>query len=120
MERNQFLEEIRFTFSYSPLPDDEGGIGGGFCACQRVLSQRRLRTLSALAERATQAKTAATTKKHAAKPGAGKKSAGTPTHPPHFHKNTLPALPRTTVLPVLVFWYWTTSGGQNQAATLLL
>jgi PAS domain S-box-containing protein len=60
MERNQFLEETYFTFSYSPVPDDGGGVGGVFCACtedtQRVLGQRRLRTLRALADQATQAK----------------------------------------------------------------
>ena len=60
MERNQFLEETYFTYSYSPIPDDGGGVGGVFCACtedtHRVLSQRRLRTLRALAEQATQAK----------------------------------------------------------------
>ena len=57
MERNQFLEETYFTYSYSPIPDDGGGVGGVFCACtedtHRVLSQRRLRTLRALAEQAT-------------------------------------------------------------------
>ncbi len=62
MERNHFLEETYFTFSYSPLPNDEGGIGGVFCACteetQRVLSQRRLRTLRDVADQPAQAKTA--------------------------------------------------------------
>ena len=60
MERNGFLEETYFTFSYSPLLGDDGGIGGVFCACiedtQRVISQRRLRLLSALAEQASHAK----------------------------------------------------------------
>ena len=55
MERNQFLEETYFTYSYSPIPDDEGGVGGVFCACtedtHRVLSQRRLRTLRDLSAR---------------------------------------------------------------------
>lgn len=64
MERNHFLEETYFTFSYSPIPNDKGGIGGVFCACteetQRVLSQRRLRTLRDLAEETAQAKTAET------------------------------------------------------------
>ncbi len=36
MERNQFLEETYFTYSYSPIPDDEGGVGGVFCA-RRIL-----------------------------------------------------------------------------------
>lgn len=61
LERNQFLEETYFTFSYSPVPDDEGSVGGVFCACsedtQRVLNQRRLRMLQVLAERAAEAKT---------------------------------------------------------------
>ncbi|MGH8718119.1 MAG: ATP-binding protein [Burkholderiales bacterium] len=62
MERNDFTEEAYFTFSYSPVPDEEGGVGGVFCAVtedtQRVLSQRRLRTLRALAEQAAEAKSA--------------------------------------------------------------
>jgi signal transduction histidine kinase len=62
MERNGFTEEAYFTFSYSPVPDDAGGIGGLFCAVTedtvRVLGQRRLRTLRALAAQATQARTA--------------------------------------------------------------
>jgi hypothetical protein len=62
MERNGFLEECYFTYSYSPVPDDGGGIGGVFCACteetQRVIGRRRLRTLRALAEQAAEAKTA--------------------------------------------------------------
>jgi PAS domain S-box-containing protein len=62
MERNQFLEETYFTFSYSPAPDDAGGVGGVFCACtedtQRVLHQRRLRTLRLLGEAGSQAETA--------------------------------------------------------------
>jgi PAS domain S-box-containing protein len=61
MERNGFLEETWFTWSYSPIHDDEGGIGGVFCACRedthRVLVQRRLVTLRALADQTAQAKT---------------------------------------------------------------
>ncbi len=55
MQRNQFHEETYFTFSYSPLVDDEGKTGGVFCACtedtQRVMANRRLKTLQHLAER---------------------------------------------------------------------
>jgi len=55
MQRNQFHEETYFTFSYSPLVDDSGKVGGVFCACtedtQRVLANRRLKTLRHLAER---------------------------------------------------------------------
>jgi len=62
MERNGFKEEAYFTFSYSPAPDDLGGVGGVFCAVtedtQRVLGHRRLRVLRALAEQANQARTA--------------------------------------------------------------
>ena len=53
MERNGFPEEVYFTFSYSPIPDETGGIGGMFCACTettgQVLGERRLRTLRDLA-----------------------------------------------------------------------
>ena len=53
MERNGYTEETYFTFSYSPVPDDHGGVGGIFCACtedtERVLGERRLRTLRELA-----------------------------------------------------------------------
>jgi hypothetical protein len=61
MTRNGWPEEVYMTFSYSPITDETGGIGGLFCACteetQRVLSERRLRTLRALAEEAGQAGT---------------------------------------------------------------
>ena len=33
MERNGYSENTYFTWSYSPIPDDAGGIGGLFCAC---------------------------------------------------------------------------------------
>jgi signal transduction histidine kinase/CheY-like chemotaxis protein len=33
MERNGFPEETWFTWSYSPVYDETGGIGGLFCAC---------------------------------------------------------------------------------------
>jgi PAS domain S-box-containing protein len=32
MERNDYVENAYFTWSYSPIPDDRGGIGGLFCA----------------------------------------------------------------------------------------
>ena len=55
MERNGFTEETYFTWSYSPLADDHGRVGGVFCTCtedtQRVLGRRRLRTLRELAAR---------------------------------------------------------------------
>ncbi len=53
MERNGYAEETYFTYSYSPITDDDGGIGGLFCAVientERVLGERRLRTLRQLA-----------------------------------------------------------------------
>ena len=59
MERYGYTEETYFTFSYSPAIDDAGDVGGVFCACtedtKRVLGERRLRTLRALAEQATRA-----------------------------------------------------------------
>jgi len=48
-ERHGYPEETYFTFSYSPLPDDQGKVGGLFCAVteetQRVIGERRLRLL---------------------------------------------------------------------------
>jgi signal transduction histidine kinase len=55
LHRNGYTEECYFTFSYSPIRDETGGIGGVFCAVtettQRVLGERRLATLRTLAER---------------------------------------------------------------------
>ena len=54
MERKGYTEETYFTFSYSPCFDDQGDVGGVFCACTeetaRVLGERRLQSLRALAE----------------------------------------------------------------------
>ncbi|MCV3217562.1 ATP-binding protein, partial [Plectonema radiosum NIES-515] len=62
IDRNGYLEECYFTFSYSPIRDESGGIGGIFTAVtettQRVLSERRLRTLRELAAKTSQAQTA--------------------------------------------------------------
>src|SRR5262245_50300841 len=61
--RNGFAEEVYFTYSYSPLPADEGGVGGLFCACsedtQRVLGERRLAALRHLAAATADARTEA-------------------------------------------------------------
>jgi len=61
MERNGYTEETYFTFSYSPVANDDGPVGGVFCACsedtQRVLSARRLATLRELAAETVTAKT---------------------------------------------------------------
>ncbi|WP_239470569.1 ATP-binding protein [Archangium violaceum] len=54
MDRNGYLEETYFTYAYSPIRDESGGIGGTFCACtettERILSERRLQTLRELSE----------------------------------------------------------------------
>ncbi|MBW4477455.1 MAG: response regulator [Tolypothrix brevis GSE-NOS-MK-07-07A] len=61
IDRNGYLEECYFTFSYSPIRNETGGIGGIFTAVtettERVLSERRLRTLRELAAKTSQAKT---------------------------------------------------------------
>jgi signal transduction histidine kinase len=62
LDRRLPREEGYFTFSYSPIRDDAGSVGGIFCACNettaRVLSERRLRTLRDLNQIAAQARTA--------------------------------------------------------------
>jgi PAS domain S-box-containing protein len=63
MERNGYPEETYFTFSYSPAPDDAGGVGGLFCACSeetdRVLADRRLALLRELAAATADARSVA-------------------------------------------------------------
>lgn len=53
MTRNGYVEETYFTFSYSPIRDESGGVGGIFCACrettEKVVGERRLRSLRELA-----------------------------------------------------------------------
>jgi PAS domain S-box-containing protein len=55
LERSGFTEETYHTFSYSPIIDDSGNIGGLFCAVSEVtkgvISRRRLQTLRDLGER---------------------------------------------------------------------
>lgn len=62
MRRNDYLEEVYFTCSYSPIRDETGGIGGLFCACTettaRILADRRQRALRDLEAQASAAKTA--------------------------------------------------------------
>ncbi|MFY1826628.1 ATP-binding protein, partial [Myxococcus fulvus] len=59
--RQGFSEETYFTFSYSPIRDESGDVGGVFCACQettkRVLGERRLRALRELGQKATDPRT---------------------------------------------------------------
>ncbi len=61
MERNGYPEETYYTFSYSPIPADDGTVGGIFCAnsddTQRVLGERQLALLRELAATAAKART---------------------------------------------------------------
>ncbi len=61
LDRNGFLEECYFTFSYSPIRAETGDIGGVFTAAtettRRVLGERRLRLLRELANQTANAKT---------------------------------------------------------------
>jgi len=41
MERNGYPEETFFTYSHSPIPDGQGGIGGLFQVCTDVTEQMR-------------------------------------------------------------------------------
>jgi signal transduction histidine kinase/FixJ family two-component response regulator len=53
LERSGYAEETYHTFSYSPLPDPEGGVAGLLCVVveetDRVIGERRLATLRTLA-----------------------------------------------------------------------
>jgi PAS domain S-box-containing protein len=53
LERSGYREETYHTFSYSPLPDDDGKILGHLCVVtedtERVIGERRLKTLRSLA-----------------------------------------------------------------------
>jgi signal transduction histidine kinase len=46
INRHGYVEEAYFTFSYSPIFDEVGGIGGVFCVCsettEKVLANRRI------------------------------------------------------------------------------
>ncbi|MEZ4240151.1 MAG: ATP-binding protein [Myxococcota bacterium] len=61
MERHGYTEETYYTFSYSPVPDDDGRPMGLICAntddTQRVLGERQLATLRELAARTAPART---------------------------------------------------------------
>jgi PAS domain S-box-containing protein len=53
MNRGDFLEETFYSFSYSPIRDEAGNVGGLFCpsaeVTAKILNTRRLRTVSDLA-----------------------------------------------------------------------
>ena len=57
LRRHGYLEETYWTFSYSPIQDESGGIGGVFIAVSdtttRVVGERRLRVLGDLGELST-------------------------------------------------------------------
>jgi PAS domain S-box-containing protein len=61
MERNGYPEETYYTFSYTPIPDDDGTPGGIICAntddTQRVIGERQLALLRELATTASDART---------------------------------------------------------------
>ena len=63
LDRNLPHEEAYFTFSYSAIPGTVDAVDGIFCACtettERVIGERRLRTLRDLANSASQAREAA-------------------------------------------------------------
>jgi hypothetical protein len=61
MERNGYPEETYYTFSYSPVPNDQGGTGGIFCAntdnTQSIIGERQLVLLRLLAANTANART---------------------------------------------------------------
>ncbi len=63
LERKGFPEECYFTFSYSPIRDEAGKVGGVFCSVvettAQLLAARRTRTLRKLAEIASVGRTEA-------------------------------------------------------------
>lgn len=63
MQRNGYAEETYYTFSFSPVPQEDGAIGGIVCAntddTDRVVGARRLALLRELASRTWEADTVA-------------------------------------------------------------
>lgn len=57
MERNGYPEETYYTFSYTPIPGDDGGTAGMICAntddTERIISERQLKTLTRLGKNLT-------------------------------------------------------------------
>ena len=58
--RNNYLEECYFAFSYSPIPDDDGRVGGVLTTVldmtERVIEDRRRQVLRDLASRTAEAR----------------------------------------------------------------
>jgi GAF domain-containing protein len=58
--RNNYLEECYFSFSYSPIRDDDGAVGGVFTTVldmtERVIEDRRRQVLRDLASRTAEAR----------------------------------------------------------------
>ena len=63
MQRNGYTEETYYTFSFSPVPQEDGRIGGIVCAntddTDRVIGERRLALLREIASRTWDADTVA-------------------------------------------------------------
>ncbi len=61
MNRGDFFEETYYSFSYSPIRDESGAVGGLFCpsteVTPKIINARRLRTLSELSAAALGQKT---------------------------------------------------------------
>lgn len=61
MERNGYPEETYYTFSYTPIPGDDGKTEGVFCAntddTDKIISERQLRTLTQLGQRLSDCRT---------------------------------------------------------------
>jgi PAS domain S-box-containing protein len=60
MERNGYPEETYYTFSYTPIPGDDGGTAGMICAntddTERIIGERQLRTLTELGKKLNDSK----------------------------------------------------------------
>ncbi|MBX7115503.1 MAG: response regulator [Myxococcaceae bacterium] len=60
LDRHGFLEETFFTFAFSPVRDENGGVGGALNPCtentHNVLSERRMSALRDVSERIANAK----------------------------------------------------------------
>ena len=63
MQRNGYTEETYYTFSFSPVPEEDGSIGGIVCAntddTDRMIGARRLALLREIASRTWDAETVA-------------------------------------------------------------